>query len=61
MFLRRGYIPLCLHPTCAFNVPADPNIHQTYELFDNVCLMAEGMVIYHGKREDVVSYFNRLG
>ncbi|CAM9737972.1 unnamed protein product [Ascophyllum nodosum] len=34
---------------------------ETYELFDNVCLMAEGMVIYHGKREDIIPYFNSLG
>lgn len=34
---------------------------QTYELFDNVCLMADGMIIYHGKRKDVVPYFNSLG
>lgn len=34
---------------------------QTYMLFDNVLLMAEGMVIYHGKRENVMPYFNSLG
>ncbi|CAN0245089.1 unnamed protein product, partial [Scytosiphon promiscuus] len=34
---------------------------ETYELFDNVLLMAEGKIIYHGPREDVVPYFNSLG
>ncbi|CAN0467443.1 unnamed protein product, partial [Scytosiphon promiscuus] len=34
---------------------------ETYELFDNVLLMAEGKIIYHGPRKDVVPYFNSLG
>ena len=34
---------------------------QTFELFDNICLMAEGRIIYHGEREGVVPYFNSLG
>ncbi|CAM9164398.1 unnamed protein product [Ectocarpus sp. 13 AM-2016] len=34
---------------------------ETYELFDNVILMAEGKIIYHGPREDIVPYFNSLG
>ncbi|CBJ30624.1 conserved unknown protein [Ectocarpus siliculosus] len=34
---------------------------ETYELFDNIILMAEGKIIYHGPREDVVPYFNNLG
>lgn len=61
MNLRRGCIPYAFTPPCASKFLAGPNFHQTYELFDNVCLMAEGMVIYHGKREDIVPYFNNLG
>ncbi|CAM9975163.1 unnamed protein product [Scytosiphon promiscuus] len=34
---------------------------ETYELFDNIMLMSEGKVIFHGPREDVVPYFNSLG
>ncbi|CAM9790102.1 unnamed protein product, partial [Ectocarpus sp. 12 AP-2014] len=34
---------------------------ETYELFDNIILMAEGKIIFHGPREDVVPYFNSLG
>lgn len=34
---------------------------QTYELFDNICLMMEGKIIYHGPRVEVVPYLNSLG
>ncbi|CAN0587405.1 unnamed protein product, partial [Ectocarpus sp. 12 AP-2014] len=34
---------------------------QTYALFDNIILMSEGKIIFHGAREDVVPYFNSLG
>ncbi|CAM9217783.1 unnamed protein product, partial [Ectocarpus sp. 4 AP-2014] len=34
---------------------------ETYELFDNIILMAEGKIIFHGPREDVVPYFSSLG
>lgn len=34
---------------------------QTYELFDNIVLLAEGKVIFHGPREDIVPYFSSLG
>eukprot|EP00904_Undaria_pinnatifida_P014208 jgi/Undpi1/9918/HiC_scaffold_28.g12372.m1 len=34
---------------------------ETFELFDNVCLMAEGRVIYHGERAGIMAYFNSLG
>ncbi|CAM9251648.1 unnamed protein product, partial [Laminaria digitata] len=34
---------------------------ETFELFDNICLMAEGNIIYHGEREGIVPYFNSLG
>ncbi|CAM9128278.1 unnamed protein product [Scytosiphon promiscuus] len=34
---------------------------ETYKLFDNILLMAEGKIIFNGPREDVVPYFNSLG
>ncbi|CAM9216772.1 unnamed protein product, partial [Hapterophycus canaliculatus] len=34
---------------------------ETYELFDNIILMAEGKIIFNGPRKDVVPYFNSLG
>ncbi|CBN79954.1 pleiotropic drug resistance transporter [Ectocarpus siliculosus] len=34
---------------------------ETYALFDNIILMSEGKIIFHGAREDVVPYFNSLG
>ncbi|CAN0260174.1 unnamed protein product [Hapterophycus canaliculatus] len=34
---------------------------ETYELFDDIVLLSEGKVIFHGPREDVVPYFNSLG
>ncbi|CAI7754317.1 unnamed protein product [Closterium sp. NIES-53] len=34
---------------------------ETYELFDDVLLLAEGHVIFHGAREDVLPFFNSLG
>ncbi|CAI6008518.1 unnamed protein product [Closterium sp. NIES-65] len=34
---------------------------ETYELFDDVLLLAEGHVIFHGPREDVLPFFNSLG
>ncbi|CAN0338486.1 unnamed protein product, partial [Hapterophycus canaliculatus] len=34
---------------------------ETYELFDNVLLMADGKVIFNGPRENVVPYFKELG
>lgn len=39
------------------NAPAK----QTFELFDNICLMAEGRIIYQGERKGIVPYFNTLG
>lgn len=43
--------------------PPSPHLGrvQTYELFDNILLLAEGKVIYHGPREDIVPYFNGIG
>ncbi|CAM9133895.1 unnamed protein product [Choristocarpus tenellus] len=34
---------------------------EVYGLFDEVCVMAEGSVIYHGPREDCMPHFNSLG
>jgi len=34
---------------------------ETYELFDNVVLLMDGHVVYHGRREDVIPYIESLG
>ncbi|CAI5954152.1 unnamed protein product [Closterium sp. NIES-64] len=34
---------------------------ETYELFDDVLLLSEGHVVFHGPREQVVPFFNQLG
>ncbi|CAI5480132.1 unnamed protein product [Closterium sp. Yama58-4] len=34
---------------------------ETYELFDDVMLLSEGHVVFHGPREQVVPFFNQLG
>ena len=34
---------------------------EVYELFDDILLMAESHVIYHGPKEDVLPFFERLG
>ena len=34
---------------------------EVYELFDDILLMAEGHVIFHGPKEDVLPFFEGLG
>ncbi|KAL3696501.1 hypothetical protein R1sor_010577 [Riccia sorocarpa] len=34
---------------------------ETFNLFDDVVLLAEGYIVYHGPRENVVDYFEELG
>jgi len=34
---------------------------EVYDLFDRVCLLDQGRVMYHGPREDVVKHFTSLG
>ncbi|CAI5480135.1 unnamed protein product [Closterium sp. Yama58-4] len=34
---------------------------ETYELFDDVLLLSEGHVVFHGPREHVLPFFSRLG
>ena len=34
---------------------------ESYDLFDDVLLMAEGSVIYHGPREEIVPFFETCG
>jgi len=34
---------------------------EVYELFDDILLMAEGHVIYHGPKEEVLPFFESLG
>lgn len=50
----------------ALIAPSHPSVgpfvcSQTYRLFDNIVLMGEGKIMYHGPREDIVPYFNSLG
>ncbi|PWA55702.1 AAA+ ATPase domain-containing protein [Artemisia annua] len=34
---------------------------EAFDLFDDVMLMAEGMIVYHGPRSNVLEYFENLG
>ena len=34
---------------------------ESYDLFDDVLLMAEGTIIYHGPRVDIVPFFESCG
>lgn len=34
---------------------------ETYDLFDDVILMAEGKIVYHGPRTDILDYFEVCG
>ena len=34
---------------------------ESYELFDDVLLMAEGSIVYHGPRTDIVAFFESCG
>ena len=34
---------------------------EAYDLFDDVLLIAEGSIIYHGPREDIVPFFESCG
>ena len=33
----------------------------TYDLFDDILVLSEGRIIYHGPREDVMTFFNSVG
>ena len=34
---------------------------EAFDLFDDVMLMAEGMIVYHGPRSSVLEYFEGIG
>lgn len=34
---------------------------ETFELFDDIILMAEGKILYHGPRSDTLQYFEGCG
>lgn len=34
---------------------------ETYELFDDVMLLSEGQIVYHGPRDHVLEFFGSLG
>ncbi|CAI5468189.1 unnamed protein product [Closterium sp. Yama58-4] len=34
---------------------------ETFELFDDVMLMSEGRIVYHGPREEVLGFFQEMG
>lgn len=34
---------------------------QTYDLFDDIMVLANGRITYHGAREEVLPHFSRLG
>ena len=34
---------------------------ETYELFDDIILMAEGKIVYHGPKSRIVSFFESCG
>jgi len=34
---------------------------ETYNLFDDVMLLSDGQIVYHGHREDVLDFFESMG
>lgn len=34
---------------------------ETFELFDDICVLAEGHIVYLGPREDVLGFFEAVG
>lgn len=34
---------------------------ETFELFDDICLLAEGHIVYLGPREDILEFFELVG
>lgn len=34
---------------------------ETYNLFDDIILMAEGKIVYHGPREEILNFFDECG
>ncbi|XP_039026087.1 pleiotropic drug resistance protein 1-like isoform X2 [Hibiscus syriacus] len=34
---------------------------ETYDLFDDIILLSDGRIVYHGPREDVLSFFEYMG
>lgn len=34
---------------------------ETFELFDDICLLAEGHIVYLGPREDILEFFESVG
>ncbi|CAI5971038.1 unnamed protein product [Closterium sp. NIES-65] len=52
--------PTHLHATTTLVALLQPAL-ETYHLFDDVLFLAEGHVVFHGPREDVLPFFSRLG
>ncbi len=36
-------------------------VMQVFDLFDEVMLLSEGLVVFHGPREEVVPFFESMG
>ncbi|KAF8650092.1 hypothetical protein HU200_064066 [Digitaria exilis] len=34
---------------------------ETFELFDDILLLCEGQIVYHGPRQNVIGFFNTIG
>lgn len=34
---------------------------ETYNLFDDILLLSDGQIVYHGPREDVLDFFESMG
>lgn len=34
---------------------------ETYNLFDEIILLSDGQIVYHGPREDVLDFFKSMG
>lgn len=34
---------------------------ETYNLFDDILLLSDGQIVYHGPREDVLDFFQSMG
>jgi ABC-type multidrug transport system ATPase subunit len=55
--LAKSFLPLQATVMMSLLQPAP----EVFELFDDVLLLSEGQVVYHGPREQVMPFFHSLG
>lgn len=52
---------LCVQKDCLAGCTIHQPSSEIYEKFDDLCLLAEGCVVYFGPREGAVEYFGKIG